>query len=97
MVEAGGVGLMLGGRWFCGGGEPGGRDAWLVVQAGLARLSRAVVVRCPVVMALNRLCTAQVNVHSAAALGLPRRESWRKRMLCLICPWGVSAMWPRWR
>ena len=62
-----------------------------------ARLARVWVVRWPVVMALVRLCTAAVKVHSAAALGRPRMVSWRKRMLCLMWPWGVSAMWPRWR
>ncbi len=61
------------------------------------RLSSAAWVRCPAVMALNRLCTAAARVHSADALAWPRTDSWRKRMLCLMWPCGVSAMWPRWR
>ena len=39
----------------------------------------------------------QARVHSAVARGVPRRVSWRNRMLCLIWPWGVSAMWERCR
>ena len=67
--------------------------AWLGLgMAGqLARAVRAWWVRWPVVMALTRLCTVQANRHSALALGLPRTDSWRKRMLCLRWPWGVSA------
>src|SRR3954470_13363600 len=63
----------------------------------LARLARAWGVRWPVVRALNRLCTVQAKVHSAADLALPRMDSCRNPMLCLMWPWGVSAMWPRWR
>src|SRR5580700_6985238 len=62
-----------------------------------ARASRAWLVRRPVDMALNRLYTAAAKVHSAEALRLPRTDSWRKPMLCLMWPCGVSAMWPRWR
>jgi succinate-acetate transporter protein len=46
-----------------------------------------------VVRALNTLQTAQANVHSALALVLPRTLSWRKPMLFLMWPCGVSAMW----
>ena len=59
--------------------------------------ARARGVRWPPVRALDRLWMAQMKVHSAAALSLPRMESCRKPMLCLMWPWGVSAMWPRWR
>src|SRR5260370_25305826 len=61
LTGAGARGLAGQAAWGAGG-WPG----WL------ARRSRAAVARRPVVLALNRVCTAQVKVHSAAALGLPR-------------------------
>src|SRR5258708_16255001 len=69
LTGAGARGLAGQAAWGAGG-WPG----WL------ARRSRAAVARRPVVMALNRLCTAQGKGHSVGALGLPRTDSWRKRI-----------------
>src|SRR5215472_13545010 len=63
----------------------------------VARFCRAWRVRWPLVMARSRLWTVTAKVHSASALRWPRMDSWRKPRLCLMLPWGVSAMWPRWR
>jgi hypothetical protein len=62
-----------------------------------ASSARAWGVRWPLVMAIWRLWTAQANCHSPAAFRIPRMERRRMPMLCLMRPWGVSAMGPRCR
>ena len=44
---------------------------------------------------LAEVVDGAVNVHSPDGLGMPRTLRRRMPMLCLMSPWGVSAMWPR--